>query len=263
MSSITVVRKAMRVANAANEHILSYVSGTRISQVGPLLCIHYDKPLWWETDAFQALDIEPHEVVASVQAYHPGAHLIAVVTDDPEGVIAPYAALDYKTVPNEPMEIVMTRDFKAFQPAEERHLVHYVETEHQRSFYNSVIDADEPHGQLKPEQLEDPKLRHYYIEQDGQCVCTARAILPGYAAVNIEPLCTHASYRRQGMATSLMNRIHADAAKLGAEQSVIVATAMGQVLYSTLGYVTVAYIQKFVSQGWSRDNLAGIATGLP
>jgi GNAT superfamily N-acetyltransferase len=241
----------MEIVSAANTRILKYVPGARTMTVGPLYCIHYERPLWWETDAFQVIDVEPDEVLEHIRAYRPGPHLIAVITIEPDAVIAPHAALGYKTVPNEPVETVMARRFDAFSAAaESRFPVQQVRSENQRQFYNSVIDVDDPHCQIRPEELADPEIRYYYVEQDGRCVCNARAILPELRALNIEPLSTHPDYRRRGIATALMNRIHTDAAQLGAGQSVIVASQMGIALYSTLGYRVVCYIQKLVPMNW-------------
>jgi len=255
MSETFTPRATMEVVAAATSRTLKYVPGARAMTVGPLRCIHYERPLWWETDAFEAIEIEPQEALKHIRAYGPGPHLIAVVTTDPDAPIAPYAVLGYKTTPSEPVETVMARDFAGFTPAaESRYPVELVQTEAQRQFYNSVIDADDPHGQARMEELSDSEIRYYYVEQDNRCVCTAKAILPHRCALNIEPLGTHPDYRRRGIATALMNRIHADAVELGATQSVIVATPMGKALYSTLGYQVVCYIQKFVSEN-RKDHL--------
>lgn len=198
------------------------------------------------------MGLGPEQVISTVRAAHPGPHLVGVVTSDPEGITSAYAALGYKTIPSEPVEIVIARSLRDFVPAEERWLVQRARTEAQRQFFNSDIDANDAHGQMRPEELHDPIVRRYFVELDGRCVCKGTAILPKPAGLTIEPLGTDSGHRRRGIATALMNRLHAEAAESGVEQSVIVATAMGAALYGTLGYETVGYIQKFVPDGWKR-----------
>jgi ribosomal protein S18 acetylase RimI-like enzyme len=246
MSDMLSIRSAMDVFSHAMSYILKYKQGIRFFEIGRLRGCHYDKPLWWETDSFQAIDVEPKEVIEMIYGYQPGPHLIGVVTIDPEGIVPVYAELGYKTIPGEPMETVMARNFKDFVSGEELHPVQLVQTEQQRQFYNSVIDADDPHGQMQPEELGDPALRYYYVGKDGKCVCNGKAILSFPTAVVVEPLWTHSDYRRRGIATALMNHLHTDAVKFEVTQSVIVASAMGVALYTTLGYKVIAYIQKFV-----------------
>jgi GNAT superfamily N-acetyltransferase len=240
----------MDVFSHAMSHIHKYKQGVRFFEIGRLRGSHYDKPLWWETDSFQAIDVEPEEVIETIRSYQPGPHLIAVITTEPEGIIPSYAELGYKTIPSEPMETVMTRNFGSFMSGDELHPVQIVQTEQQRQFYNSVIDADDPHGQMQPEELGDSALRYYYVEKDGKCVCNGKAILSLPTAVVVEPLWTHPDYRRRGIATALMNRLHIDAVKSGVNRSVIIATAMGVALYTTLGYEAIGYIQKFVPEDW-------------
>jgi GNAT superfamily N-acetyltransferase len=158
--------------------------------------------------------------------------------------------LGYEPLSTDVDETVMARSLVGLTPGEERYPVQCVRTEAQRRFYNSAfdphLDPDDPHGPMKEEELHHPGLRHYYVEMDGQCVGQAKAILPPVAAVVVEPLGVKEGYRRRGIATALMNRLHADAARDGAQRSVIIASPMGVPLYTRLGYEVVAYIRKFV-----------------
>ena len=230
------------------------VPGAGVTRQGILRHIHYETPLWWETDAFHTFHTQPSDVVEAVRSCQPGPHLIAVVTTDPDGIVNDYAALGYKTVPNEPVETIMVRSLKPYTLGTERYCVQRVQTEEQRRFFNSVIDEGDPHGQMKAAEVSDPAVRYYYIELEDKCVCHAKAILPFPDTVVIEPLETDPHYRRRGLATAVMNRLLAAAVATGAERSVILATAMGVALYSTLGYEVIAYIQKFVPQDWRRED---------
>ena len=73
-----------------------------------------------------------------------------------------------------------------------------------------------------------------------------QVIQPFPQVVVIEPLRTHEDYRRRGIASALMGRVHADAAQRGATRSVIMASPMGEKLYAALGYKVAGYHQSFV-----------------
>jgi ribosomal protein S18 acetylase RimI-like enzyme len=225
--------------------------GVTNREIGPVQWTHYDKPVWWETDYFGAVDAEPAEVIRIVRECQPGPHLIGVVTTDPDGILAAYAELGYQTVPSERLETIMARNLLGCGRVKERYPVQLVQTEQQRCLYNTMISADDGHGQMQPDELGDPSLRHYFIEMDGLSVCYAKVIQSTPIALVVEPLGTREGYRRRGIATALMNRLHADAAEGGAELCVINASSMGVLLYTTLGYEIVAYIQKFVPRGFN------------
>lgn len=242
-----LIRQAVDIAFLARTRMLHYVVGARAFQHGPLRGFHYDKPLWWETDAFLVAELEPADVVRLVREYNPGPHLIGVMTPTPEEIVPAYSALGYQTTPGEPLEIVMMRSLIDYSPvANPPYSVQVVTTEEECQFYNSAIDPDDGHCRINPEELEDRNIRYYFVEQDGLCICTARVVLPTDEAVTVEPLETHPDYRRRGIARSLMDQVHYDAAVQGAQKSVIIASTMGEKLYAALGYEIIAYIQKFV-----------------
>ena len=106
------IHSAIDVVFHATDVTFKYTSGARVFQFGPLRGYHYDRPLWWETDAFQVTDEDPKEVIDAVRSYQPGPHFVAVATTDPEGVVHPYQELGYKTLPEEGVEIVMGMELK-------------------------------------------------------------------------------------------------------------------------------------------------------
>ena len=261
---MTDLRSTMDVVFHATAHTFKHTDGAAVFEFGDLRGYHYDDPLWWETDSFQVIDMAPRDAVGAIQSYGPGPHLIGVVTTDPESVIPPYGELGYKTVPEEPLETVMAMNLSESVPTNEQHPVQLVRTEKQRLLFNSAIEPDDPHGQMRSEELEDPVVSYYLVEKDGQCVCNGKVISPFPTAITVEPLATHPGYRRRGIATSLMNRVHADAVDRSVKQSVIVASVMGVPLYTTLGYHVVAYIQKFVPEGWvSSSQVTATTSGEP
>jgi GNAT superfamily N-acetyltransferase len=242
--------------SAAREVIDAWIAltpppvGERVTYIGPVRWVQLGRPRGWVTDVFRAIEAEPEEVVRVIRSCRPGPHVIRVWTADPAGSIARFAALGYEPLSTDVDETVVARSLVGLTPGEERIPVLCVRTEEQRRFYNSTfdpgIDPDDPHGPMKEAELHDPRLRHYYVEMDGQCVGQAKGILPPVAAVVVEPLGVKEEYRRRGIATALMNRLHADAVQEGAERSVIIASPMGVPLYMRLGYEAVAYIRKFV-----------------
>ncbi len=248
VSNLSALRAAVSVQHAAAECARKYVKGMHIGQIESLWHIHYDRPLWGLTDYFQAIGVEPEEVVRIVRRYQPGPHLIGVMTDDVEATINPYAALDYRPVSGTSIEPIMTKSLISFTNVARTYQVQVVTCEEQRHFYNSVIDPADPHGQIQAEELHDAHIRLYYVEQDGLCACTGKIVAPASDAIVVEPLATHKDYRRRGIATALMERAQADAAALGATRCVIAASPMGQKLYASLGYNVAGYHQSFVPQ---------------
>ncbi len=244
-SNLFDLKATMRVVHAATAYTQRYVPGMSIDQVGPLRHVHYDKPLWWNSDYFQAIEVQPEEAVQTIQDFHPGPHILGVITADTAAAISSYTALGYKPMQGK-AEPLMTKRLEESASERAHYLVQQVETEDQRIFFNSVIDADDPHGQMQPQELLDINLRFYFVEQDDQCVCTGKAIQPFAGAVVVEPLVTDEAYRRRGIASALMNQVHADAIEKGAMECVIMASPMGELLYSTLGYEVVGYHQSFV-----------------
>ncbi len=248
MQNDTDLRAAMEAVHAATDHTCRYAADMRIGKAGPLRHAHYDKPLWAITDYFQAIQVPPGEVVKTINAFGPGPHHLGIVITDPEAAIAAYAPLGYRPA-RWAAEPLMVKSLIGFVREEPRYLVRQAEDEAQRELFNSVIDADDPHGQMGPQELQDARLRFYFVEQDNKCVCNGKAIQPFPEAVVVEPLRTHEEYRRRGIASALMSHVHADAVKGGATRSVIMASPMGELLYTALGYEIVGYHQSFVPEG--------------
>jgi GNAT superfamily N-acetyltransferase len=242
--------------NAAREVVDAWIAltpapaGETVTYIGPVRGVHFDRPRGWVSDVFRAVEAEPKEVIRVIQSCRPGPHVIRVWTSDPDGSTDRYAELGYEPLSSDVDETVMARSLVGLKTGEERYPVQCVRTDEQRRFYNSAfdpdLDPDDPHGAMKEEELGHPRLRHYFVEMDGECVGQAKAILPPVAAVVVEPLGVKEEYRRRGIATALMNRLHADAVRDGAERSVIIASPMGVPLYMRLGYEVVACIRKFV-----------------
>ena len=244
------VQHVIDIILEARMHALQYVPGATLMQAGPIICIHYETPLYWETDAFLVSEaVDPDTVLATVQAYRPGPHLLAIYTSAPEQLCARWAIRGYKTVAAEPTEAVMRLPLTQVPQSGWPYPVQVVQTTADVACYNAEPDGE----RMAPEQLHDPLVRHYYIALDGRVVCQGQAFTSSGRAVYVGGMFTQEAYRRRGLATALMQRIHTDAATTGIADSILVALPMGVPLYQRLGYVPVLYVQKFVPNDWRAE----------
>lgn len=245
---------------AAEAYSFRYRQGAKTFRLGPLQVLHYERPLFWETDNFRAVGIPAYEVVDLVHKYSPGPHLISVATTDPTKTAAEYSPLGYTTSRGEPVETIMVRPTAA--AAIERHVytVERASDDRGRRLYNSTVDADDGHGRMTEPELADPFIGYYFVEEVGICVCSARALhLPG-DSVAVEPLLTHPNHRRRGLATSVMEAIASESLRHGASTLVVDASQGGIPLYLALGFKVVGYIQKLVPSGSKNQNLSAPAS---
>ena len=189
----------------------------RLLDVGPLKCIH-NHPRWPEVDGFYALDVTPAEVVAAVQDYGPDAkHMITVFADSPDSLKEAYLELGYRLLP-------WAQPFMV-KPLSE------------------PFGFDEPAG---VQVRQTATTRDYWIERDGQAVCWATSIPTSAKAIYVSGMETLPEYRRRGLASTILHRIHYDALADGAEHSVLCSTPLGLPLYLTVGYSLLAYLPAFV-----------------
>lgn len=242
VSSKSTICAAYDVFNEAHARLSLYTPGVSVFEVGPLLCTHYDPPVFWETHGFFTFDVDPGEVVAVVRAFKPGPHLIGHLTADTKGIVKEYDELGYKNI--EWIEPLMLRPLLSYSCTEPKFDVHRVSSQSELDCYNSV-----QHSPASAEEAKDPWIWNYYIEVDGKPVCDGKAIRSySGTAVNIMRLGTHPDYRRRGLATALMERIHSDAFAEGVQRCVLRASEMGAPLYETMGYETLAYVPKFTTK---------------
>jgi len=234
--------QAINCILASRRYLLRYVPGADMTDVGPVKCIRYAKPMSWETEAFFAVDQEPGVVVAAVRAYKPGPHLIAAYTGSPERVTAVYSDLGYTTTPKEPTETVMERTLESAEEAAERYPVRVARID---SDGGLPCAAGGRHWTTR-EELTDPAIRCYYIDAGGRVVCWGKCGSLCSAAIrHVWGVHTERDHRRRGFASALMRRIHADAAGT-TEKVLLEASPMGDLLYRALGYEALAYKLKFV-----------------
>jgi predicted GNAT family acetyltransferase len=95
-------------------------------------------------------------------------------------------------------------------------------------------------------------VRAYYVEQDGRVVAWGRSIQRCKSAAYVAGLYTIEAYRRQGIASALMQRLLADDAAAGARYSVLLASGTGYPLYQRLGYVPLGWLYLFTLKPGNR-----------
>lgn len=191
-----------------------------IREVGPLKCLHRH-PGWPEVDAYYALDVSPADAIAAIRHDKPQAnHRLTVFTPAPEALLGAYGKLGYQQIP-------------ATQPFMGRPLTDVL----------TVGDTVAVQARRTASTVD------YWIEADGQPVCWGRSMMTSRQAIYLCGMETLPAFRRRGLAATILRRIHADAAALGATRSVLCSSPMGLPLYQAAGYALLAQMQAFVPQG--------------
>ena len=238
------LREAVEVYFDARARMFSDVPEFRVFRAGPLRGFHRH-PHWPEQDAFYALGVEPAETVAAVRQYAPHPHhMITVFADSVEPYLAAYEELGYRSVggPAQPFMRRKLNDPRASSEDERDEGVRRVRTSEDMAFINSAGAV------MEPSHLDGGAYRYYFVERDGRPVCTGRYVVTPFRAVYVAGLDTVPEYRRQGLATALMGRMHCDAAAEGAKMSVLCSSQAGLSLYRALGYEVLASMHSFIPQ---------------
>jgi hypothetical protein len=219
---------------AAKSHLLHDIPGVTLRDLGRLKCIHDDRPTSREVDTFYAAEMPPDQTVAAIRDSRPDPrHLLMVFATATATLMRSYGQLGYEPQGHVPvMYKDLAEDLSDFDTPNAP--VCRVETASDLAFLNS-------RQQVMPEaHLNDPSLRCYYIEQDGLPVCWGTSVTATSDIVYLCGINTLTEYRRRGLAKTLLNGIHADAAQSGAKYGLLCATEMGYPLYLSMGYQVVA-----------------------
>ncbi|MCW5941506.1 MAG: GNAT family N-acetyltransferase [Fimbriimonadaceae bacterium] len=212
-------------------------------------------PVWVMRDAaprpdprnteFVALRLPPDKVVETVRAYGIPPKYGIVTADDDDGTdhLADrnrFVELGYRLMNREP---VFVRDLR--EPIPEPTVpVRRIESKEDAARVAKAIR----HRLLRPSDLgpDDPLSRAYWCEKDGSVVGWVRSMKARDDARWIGDLATIPAYRRQGIATSLMNAALSDDRTRGALWSCLVASWTGSRLYPLLGYRRVGLLHCYV-----------------
>ena len=169
-------------------------------------------------DAFYALNAAPAEVVAAIRNYCPDAnHRVTAFTAGSDSLKAAYLELGYQLLP-------------WAQPFMVKPLLEPVD------FGSSEI----------VQVRQTLTTRDYWIEESGQPICWGRSMMTSAKAIYVSGMETLPAYRRHGLASAILHRLHSDALASGAELSVLCSSPLGLPLYLARGYKLLARMQAFV-----------------
>ncbi len=137
----------------------------------------------------------------------------------------------YRYLRREPLMAIATCDREVRCP---QHEVIRVQTAAQADELNSAAHA----RQILPHHLDpnSPTVRAYYAMKAGAVAGFVRCIALGADACYVAGVETFPQFRRMGIATDLMNTMISDDCKLGIPYSVLLASRLGEQLYTSLGY---------------------------
>lgn len=192
---------------------------------------------------FLALDCAPDEAVTAVNAY-PVAGRPYVIdafhdTPTPAHLLAGYAALGYdylKTVPVMAVELPAPLDAAPVEIAP-------VATAESLAHVNAALSADGEH--IPPAAVSDPYIVNLCAWCEGQVAGWAQMVTAHAAAAYINQMYTLTAWRRRGVATALLHRIHMEAAARGFRHVVLIPSVMARSLYKRSGYRSRSYYSVF------------------
>jgi GNAT superfamily N-acetyltransferase len=178
----------------------------------------------------------PEDVVTRIRDYQPrGRYLLDVsyaADETADGANDFYKRHGYRRMRTEPlMALALEEGLPARTP---RHDVQRVETQAQADAVAKAARAK----QIHPEHLSDsaPAVRVYYVEKDGRIVAWARTVTRQRDVSYLAGMFTDAAYRRQGIATALLQTVSDDHALAGASYNILLASRLGSLLYTSFGY---------------------------
>jgi GNAT superfamily N-acetyltransferase len=189
--------------------------------------------------------ITPEAIVAQVQAYQPTNRYLLDVFQTGEvarDVNVAFTKLGYRCLST---EVLMALDLNEIPRVDAMriHAVQRVTTEEQLTRMTRVTRRH----LIYPVHLAEPDttVRAYYVERNAEIVAWGRTVLRHPDASYVAGLYTQATYRRQGIASSIMQRMLIDDANQGVAYSVLLASHTGAHLYTHLGYQQLGMLHMF------------------
>jgi ribosomal protein S18 acetylase RimI-like enzyme len=203
-------------------------------QAGPLTVVRSDYVWQGErriTDDFFIHGRPPAEVLTVVRAYSPVPHHYLLVVDEGPDMLAAYEAGGYRLAFP---EYLMARSLEGLPALDTRHTVRLVQEADEAARVNDGDAEVEPW--VRPVNLGDPALRHYYVEVAGVTAARARTWQHSPGCGYVTHVFTHPEHRRRGLGRAVMLQLLHDSAVLGEATSVLVASDEGALLYDGLSY---------------------------
>jgi ribosomal protein S18 acetylase RimI-like enzyme len=207
-------------------------------QAGPLPVVHSDYV--WQgarrvSDDFFIHGCPPAQALEAVRAHGPvPLHYLLVVDEGPD-ILAAYEAGGYRLAFP---EYLMGRSLENLPALDSRHAVRVV---HDADEAARVNDGDaEAEPWVRPANLDDPALRHYYLAVAGVTSARARNWQHSPGCGYVTHVFTHPEHRRRGLGRTVMLHLLHDSAARGETASALVASEEGALLYDALGYTRLA-----------------------
>jgi GNAT superfamily N-acetyltransferase len=191
-------------------------------------------------EEFFARACAPADALAAVVAAHTLAEHYITALDDQPDLIAAYERGGYR---RSHTEALMACDLCASGAVSASHSVLTVRTGAEANWLNT----NDPQNirWIVPDNLADPRMSHYVLVIDGVVAARGRNLRLDEAHSYVSRVYTADAYRRRGLALTLMRQILADDMARGARWSVLTASAMGESLYTKLGYRSLGTIHIF------------------
>jgi GNAT superfamily N-acetyltransferase len=225
----------------AISHLYGCVPAVALAGGGALHHIRYDQPAFeiGITDEFFVSNAAPEDAVPAVRRARAGSgHCLTVFGSAPEAA-GPYAELGYRLVEQ---LFLMGRSPLGPSATQIELVIRQVATTAEAERLNACREKQV----VKPEHLADPAVAHYYAALNGWPVASGILVLADRTVAYIADMFTRPRYRGRGIATALLLRMLADAAAVGAQHSILLASAAARPIYCRLGYEDVAVAQVFV-----------------
>ncbi|HMO57360.1 MAG TPA: GNAT family N-acetyltransferase [Roseiflexaceae bacterium] len=211
-------------------------------RAGPLAAVRFSRGEQSGTpfEEFFVYDCDPSQaLIALSKARRLARHYLTVLEDRP-GLREAYQNAGYRLVDT---EALMACNLSAVPPPIPDHAVTVVQTQAEADWYNS----NDPQGihWIMPDNLADPRMRHYAIVADGQIRARGRNLRLDAHHSYVSRVFVAEAHRGRGLARALMLQLLNDDMAGGIHWSVLTASRMGIPLYTRLGYQTFAMILNF------------------
>jgi GNAT superfamily N-acetyltransferase len=197
---------------------------------------------------FLAVDMDPVVVSARINSYpkKPGEKFVLNMfhsaPNQPE-LKDQYQSLGYDFVETAmimglPLPVKTTRGWTH---------VHKIDSLEEISFANQGLALGGEH--IPPQIFGDPHIVNFYAQLEHRAVGWAQLVTVCEGIGYINQLYTLPVYRRRGIGTRLLRRVHQEANHLGLRHVVLLASAMSMSLFRRAGYQPLAYLSVFHPSG--------------
>ena len=227
-------------------HVYHAAYKSRYEEVGGVGVSYYGKkvpniPFQME---FLAFDPDPVVVIARINSYpkKPGdKYVLNIFHAEPTNLDlkAQYLDLGYEFIET---AMIMGLPLPVKTPRGWTH-VHKIDSLEEIEFANQGLSLGGEH--IPPRTLGDPHIINFYAQLEHRGVGWTQ-LVTAYAGVGyINQLYTLPIYRRRGIGTRMLRRVHQEANHLGLHHMVLLASEMGMSLFRRAGYQPLAYLSVF------------------